>query len=135
MTRGGARKRDRIVAATGGSTNAVLHLLAIAREAVVELSLADFDRISAKTPVYVDLKPSGKFVANDLFNAGGISLVAQRLTNAKLLDASAKTVHGKDNRRRSGTGQGNARAGSRARGGQADQADRRTDDPLGQSRA
>jgi dihydroxy-acid dehydratase len=83
------------VAATGGSTNAVLHLLAIAREAGVELALADFDRISAKTPVYVNLKPSGRFVANDLFAAGGIGLVAQRLSNAKLLDTSAKTVTGK----------------------------------------
>ena len=83
------------VSATGGSTNAVLHLLAIAREAGVELSLADFDRISAKTPVYADLKPSGRFVANDLFNAGGGALVAQRLANAKLLNPAAKTVTGK----------------------------------------
>ena len=83
------------VAATGGSTNAVLHLMAIAREAGVDLALADFDRISTKTPVYVDLKPSGKFVANDLFAAGGYTLVAQRLVAAKLLDPSAKTVTGK----------------------------------------
>src|SRR5438445_9970591 len=83
------------VAATGGSTNAVLHLLAIAREAGVELSLADFDRISSRTPVYADLKPSGRFVANDLFAAGGGALVAQRLANAKLLDPAAKTVTGK----------------------------------------
>ena len=95
MTRAAIENAIVSVAATGGSTNAVLHLLAIAREAGVELSLADFDRISSKTPVYVDLKPSGKFVANDLFNAGGISLVAQRLVDAKLLDASAKTVTGK----------------------------------------
>ena len=95
MTRAAIENAIVSVAATGGSTNAVLHLLAIAREADVELSLADFDRISAKTPVYVDLKPSGRFVANDLFNAGGISLVAQRLANAKLIDTSAKTVTGK----------------------------------------
>jgi dihydroxy-acid dehydratase len=69
--------------------------MAIAREAGVELSLADFDRISAKTPVYVDLKPSGKFVANDLFNAGGYPLVAKRLADAKLLHASSKTVTGR----------------------------------------
>jgi dihydroxy-acid dehydratase len=94
MTRAAFENAIVSVAATGGSTNAVLHLLAIAREAGVELALADFDRISAKTPVYVDLKPSGKFVANDLFNAGGISLVAQRLVHAKLLDATAKTVTG-----------------------------------------
>src|SRR5713101_2861602 len=84
------------VMATGGSTNAVLHLLAIAREAGVELALADFDRISARTPVYADLKPSGRFVANDLFNAGGGALVAQRLANAKLLNPAAKTVTGKN---------------------------------------
>ena len=95
MTRAAFENAIASVAATGGSTNAVLHLLAIAREAGVELALGDFDRISAKTPVYVDLKPSGRFVANDLFAAGGISLVAQRLSNAKLLDASAMTVTGK----------------------------------------
>ncbi len=82
------------VAATGGSTNAVLHLLAIAKEAGVALAIEDFDRISAKTPVYVDLKPSGKFVANDLFAAGGVTLVAQRLADAKLIDPSARTVTG-----------------------------------------
>ena len=135
MTRAAIENAIVSVAATGGSTNAVLHLLAIAREAGVELSLADFDRISAKTPVYVDLKPSGRFVANDLFAAGGISLVAQRLSNAKLLDPSAKTVTGKTHRRRSRAGKRNAGAGGRAPGRQADQADRRPDDPLRQSRA
>jgi dihydroxy-acid dehydratase len=95
MTRAAFENAIASVAATGGSTNAVLHLLAIAREAGVELALGDFDRISAKTPVYVDLKPSGRFVANDLFAAGGISLVAQRLSNAMLLDGSAMTVTGK----------------------------------------
>jgi dihydroxy-acid dehydratase len=95
MTRAALENAIASVAATGGSTNAVLHLLAIAREAGVELSLADFDRISARTPVYADLKPSGRFVANDLFAAGGGALVAQRLTNAGLLDPSAKTVTGR----------------------------------------
>jgi dihydroxy-acid dehydratase len=95
MTRAALENAIASVAATGGSTNAVLHLLAIAREAGVELSLADFDRISSRTPVYADLKPSGRFVANDLFAAGGGALVAQRLATAKLLDASAKTVTGK----------------------------------------
>jgi dihydroxy-acid dehydratase len=95
MTRAALENAIASVAATGGSTNAVLHLLAIAREAGVELSLADFDRISSRTPVYADLKPSGRFVANDLFNAGGGALVAQRLASAKLLDPSAKTVTGK----------------------------------------
>ena len=95
MTRAAIENAIASVAATGGSTNAVLHLLAIAREAGVELSLADFDRISSRTPVYADLKPSGRFVANDLFAAGGGALVAQRLVNAKLLNPSAKTVTGR----------------------------------------
>ena len=65
------------VAATGGSTNAVLHLLAIAREASVELTIDDFDRISDRTPLIADLKPGGRFVANDLYKAGGIQLVGK----------------------------------------------------------
>ena len=84
-----------VVAATGGSTNAVLHLLAIAREAGVELSLADFDRISAKTPLIADLKPSGRFVATELHAAGGTPLVVRRLVEAGAIDGAAKTVSGK----------------------------------------
>jgi dihydroxy-acid dehydratase len=83
------------VAATGGSTNAVLHLLAIAREAGVELSIDDFDWISKRTPLIADLKPGGRFVANDLYNAGGIPLVAKRLLDAGLLHADAMTVSGR----------------------------------------
>ncbi len=83
------------VAATGGSTNAVLHLLAIAREAGVQLSIDDFDRISARTPLIADLKPGGRFVANDLYRAGGIQLVAQRLLDAGLIHGGTLTVTGK----------------------------------------
>jgi dihydroxy-acid dehydratase len=83
------------VAATGGSTNAVLHLLAIAREAGVELTIDDFDSISARTPLIADLKPGGRFVANDLYKAGGIQLVAKRLIDAGLIHAGALTVTGK----------------------------------------
>jgi dihydroxy-acid dehydratase len=83
------------VAATGGSTNAVLHLLAIAREAGVELSIDDFDRISERTPLIADLKPGGRFVANDLYTAGGIQLVAKRLVEAGLIHGDAMTVTGK----------------------------------------
>ncbi|HEY2986314.1 MAG TPA: dihydroxy-acid dehydratase [Candidatus Binatia bacterium] len=83
------------VAATGGSTNAVLHLLAIAREAGVELKIDDFDAISARTPLIADLKPGGRFVANDLYQAGGIQLVAKRLVEAGLLHADSMTVTGK----------------------------------------
>jgi dihydroxy-acid dehydratase len=82
------------VAATGGSTNAVLHLLAIAREAGVELEIDDFQAVSARTPLLADLKPSGRFVASDMHRAGGIRLLARRLLNGKYLHASAKTVTG-----------------------------------------
>jgi dihydroxy-acid dehydratase len=83
------------VAATGGSTNAVLHLLAIAHEAGVELNVDDFDRISSRTPLIADLKPGGRFVANDLYKAGGIQLVAERLLEAGLIHADTLTVTGK----------------------------------------
>jgi len=83
------------VAATGGSTNAVLHLLAIAREAGIELKIDDFDRISSRTPLLADLKPGGRFVANDLYKAGGIQLIARRLLEAGLVHADALTVTGK----------------------------------------
>jgi dihydroxy-acid dehydratase len=83
------------VAATGGSTNAVLHLLAIAREAGVELNIDDFDRISSRTPLIADLKPGGRFVANDLYKAGGIQLVAERLLDAGLIHPDPITVTGK----------------------------------------
>jgi len=83
------------VAATGGSTNAVLHLLAIAREAGVELTIDDFDVVSMRTPLIADLKPGGRFVASDLYKAGGIQLVAKRLIDAGLIHADALTVTGK----------------------------------------
>lgn len=83
------------VAASGGSTNAVLHLLAIAHEIGVQLGIDDFDRISARTPMICDLKPAGRFTATDLHEAGGIPLVAQRLLEAGLLHADAITVTGR----------------------------------------
>ena len=83
------------VAATGGSTNAVLHLLAIAFEAGVDLSIDDFDRVSEGVPLLADLKPGGRFVATDLYHAGGTALVAKRLHEAGLLHGNARTVSGK----------------------------------------
>lgn len=83
------------VAMTGGSTNAVLHLLAVAREAGVKLSIEDFDRWSAKSPLLGDLKPGGKYVASDLYHAGGFRLVASRMLEAGRLHASCMTVTGK----------------------------------------
>jgi len=83
------------VAATGGSTNAVLHLIAIAREAGVPLEIEDFDRISGRTPILVDLKPAGKFVAVDVDKAGGIPVIAKRLLDGGYVDGSAVTCTGK----------------------------------------
>ena len=83
------------IATTGGSTNGVLHFLAIARELGIELNIGDFQEISARTPLFVDLKPGGRFVAPDLHRAGGIGLVAQRLKQAGLLREKALTVTGR----------------------------------------
>jgi dihydroxy-acid dehydratase len=83
------------VATTGGSTNAVLHLLAIAREAGVNLSIDDFDKINRKVPLLADLKPGGRFMAADLFTAGGTTLVGKRLLDAGLLHADQLTVTGR----------------------------------------
>jgi dihydroxy-acid dehydratase len=83
------------VAASGGSTNAVLHLLAVAAEAGVRLDLDDFDRISARTPILADLKPGGRFVAADVHAAGGLALLAQRLDNLGVLNAGCRTVDGR----------------------------------------
>jgi dihydroxy-acid dehydratase len=81
--------------ATGGSTNSVLHLLALAHEAGVELGIRDFDEISARTPWIADLKPGGRFVATDLHQAGGVALVLRRLLEAGLLHGDAMTVTGR----------------------------------------
>ncbi|MEA2154703.1 MAG: dihydroxy-acid dehydratase [Solirubrobacteraceae bacterium] len=83
------------IATSGGSTNGVLHLLAIAREAGVELDIDDFDRISEATPLLCDLKPGGRYVATDLYAAGGVPLVAKRLLEAGLLHEHAITVTGR----------------------------------------
>jgi dihydroxy-acid dehydratase len=80
------------VVATGGSTNAVLHLLAIARESGLPLNIDDFDRISRQVPLLADLKPGGRFMATDLHRAGGIRLVAKRLLDAGLLHGDQMTV-------------------------------------------
>jgi len=82
------------VAASGGSTNAVLHLIAIAREAGISLPLDAFDQISARTPLLADLKPGGRFVATDLHEAGGVRLLARRLLDAGLLHGDTLTVTG-----------------------------------------
>jgi dihydroxy-acid dehydratase len=83
------------VAATGGSTNAVLHLLALAREAGVPLTIDDFDAVSRRTPLIADLKPGGQYTAVDLDRAGGIALVIQRLLEQGCLDGRARAADGK----------------------------------------
>src|SRR3954471_9516294 len=84
-----------VVMAVAGSTNAVLHLLAIAREAHVELTLDDFDRVSRRTPHLVDVRPAGKFVMSDLDRVGGVPVVMQELLDLGLLDGDCLTVTGK----------------------------------------
>ena len=93
VTRASFENATTAVAATGGSTNAVLHLLALAREFGIRFDLDDIDRICAQTAIIADLKPGGRFVATDLFHAGGTALIAQRLAEADLL-LEANTVDG-----------------------------------------
>jgi dihydroxy-acid dehydratase len=81
--------------ASGGSTNVVLHLLALAHESGIELEMDDFERISRATPLFADLKPGGRFVATDLYRAGGVPLILKRLAEAGVLHADAMTVTGK----------------------------------------
>ncbi|HEY0388290.1 MAG TPA: dihydroxy-acid dehydratase [Gaiellales bacterium] len=83
------------VAATGGSTNGVLHILAIASELGIPFSIDDFDRIAGRTPIVASLKPGGRYVATDIFDAGGVALVARELAKRDLIHASARTVDGR----------------------------------------
>ncbi len=95
ITRAALENAIASVAASGGSTNAVLHLIAIAHEAGISLSVDDFDRISRKTPLLCDMKPGGRYVATDYQEAGGSRLLAQRLLAGKLLDGSTWNVSGR----------------------------------------
>jgi len=83
------------VAGSAGSTNAVLHLLAMAREAEVPLTIDEFEKVCARTPIFVDIKPAGRFMAADIDKAGGIPVIAKRLLDGKLADGSAITVTGR----------------------------------------
>jgi dihydroxy-acid dehydratase len=95
ITRESLENAIAMVCASGGSTNGVLHLLAVAREAGVELDLDDFERISRNTPLLADLKPGGRFVATDLYRAGGVPLILKRLDEAGILHGDALTVTGR----------------------------------------
>jgi dihydroxy-acid dehydratase len=94
LTRASFENAIASVAATGGSTNAVLHLLALAKEADVPLSIDDFDVVSRRTPIIADMKPWGRFVAADVHRAGGTQLLAKRLMDAGFVDGAQKTVRG-----------------------------------------
>ncbi len=120
LTRGSFENAIAGVAATGGSTNAVLHLLALAREAGIPLTIDDFDNISQRTPILADLKPSGRFAAADLDRAGGIQLVAQRLIQAGKLDGTQLTP----------TGETLAHEAARAKETPGQEVVRATDNPL-----
>ncbi len=95
VTRASLHNAIASVAASGGSTNAVLHLLAMAREAGLALDIDEFQTISARTPLLVDLKPAGRFLAADVDKAGGIPVLAKRLLDGGYIDGSALTVTGK----------------------------------------
>jgi len=95
ITRDALENAVAAVAATGGSTNGVLHLLAIAYELGIELTIDEFDRIAERTPVIADIKPGGRFVATDLHAAGGVALVARELLKAGLVHGDAPNVDGR----------------------------------------
>src|SRR6476619_667980 len=95
ITRDSLENAIACVCASGGSTNAVLHLIALARELEIELTMDDFERISRATPLFADLKPGGRFVATDLYAAGGVPVVLKRLSEKGVLHEDALTVTGK----------------------------------------
>lgn len=95
ITRASLENAVAAVVASGGSTNAVLHLLAVARDAEVEFTIDDIERISKKTPLLADLKPGGRFTAVDLHRAGGVGIILRRLLEAGLLHGAAPTVSGR----------------------------------------
>jgi dihydroxy-acid dehydratase len=95
ITRDSLENAIACICASGGSTNGVLHLIAVAREAGIELNIDDFERISRNTPLFADLKPGGRFVATDLYRAGGVPLILSRLAEVGILHGDAITVSGR----------------------------------------
>ena len=95
ITRDSLENAIACVCASGGSTNVVLHLIALAHEPGIELNMDDFERISRETPLLADLKPGGRFVATDLYRAGGVPLILKRLAEAGILHGDAITVTGR----------------------------------------
>ena len=123
------------VATTGGSTNAVLHLLAISREMGLPLDIDDFQRVSERTPLLADLKPAGKYVAADVDAAGGIPVIAKRLLDGKYANGSAMTVTGKTFAEEAERSQRNRRTDGDRSLEQAAEDDGRTRDPERQPRS
>ena len=95
MTRAALENGIASVAATGGSTNGVLHLLAIAHEFGIDLDIDEFGAIADRTPIVADMKPGGRYSASELYDAGGVELVMRELLKRDLLDGSARTVDGR----------------------------------------
>jgi dihydroxy-acid dehydratase len=95
ITPGSLAAATALVAASGGSTNAVLHLLAVAREAEVEFTIDDFDRVASETPLLADMKPGGRYVATDLHQAGGVRLLLRRLIDGGIVSPDLPTVSGR----------------------------------------
>ena len=114
ITRDSLENAIACVCASGGSTNAVIHLIALAHELGIELKMDDFERISRATPLFADLKPGGRFVATDLYAAGGVPVILKRLDDAGLLHRDAITVSGKTIGEEAEAVDRGARPGSRA---------------------
>ena len=134
ITRDSLENAIATVCASGGSTNAVLHLIAVAREAGLELTIDDFERISRRTPLLADLKPGGRFVATDLYRAGGVPLILNRLAEAGLLHSDALTVSGRTIGEEAAAALEAAGPGGRAPARRAAQARGRAGDPARQPR-
>ena len=135
MTRDALENAAAAVAATGGSTNGVLHLLAIAYELGIDLTIDEFDRIAARTPVVADIKPGGRFVATDLHAAGGVALVARELLKAGLVHGDAPNVDGRSLAEVATARRRDAGPGGRRPDRDAAQGDGRPRDPARQPRA
>ena len=134
ITREALENAAACVAATGGSTNGVLHLIAIARELGIDFTLDDFERVAARTPIVASLKPGGEFVATDMYDAGGIGLVARELQKRDLIHAGAPQRRRRHDRRHGAALRGDAGTGGRGADRAPDQAHGRPRDPLRQPR-
>ena len=135
ITRDSLENAIACVCASGGSTNAVLHLIALAHEPDIELTIDDFERISRATPLFADLKPGGRFVATDLYAAGGVPVILKRLAEAGMLHEDAMTVTGQTIGEVAAEATEAAGPGGRAAARRPDEVRRRSGDPQGQPRA